>query len=274
MSKFSERKGLVPVSKELQVNGMSVELRNKLWNILDIILWQSKDYLYDEYGEPHINRFSHILWHQYFKLAVDTIPSDSSGILSLIRKHFFKCEWHKVYDFIEFVDNYYRDDSVVKDLRSGFNQVLSEELAGYRLIDGHIVEVTDEQEVAMLQEALEDTKYNLVTTHLKQALKHLSNRENPDYRNSFKESISAVETMARIMVGDEKATLGDALKILEKKGKLHPALKNGFSSIYGYTNDSDGIRHSLIEESSLTIDDAKFFLLSCTSFVNYLKTKI
>ncbi|NOT48655.1 MAG: hypothetical protein HOP17_13015 [Acidobacteria bacterium] len=67
--------------------------------------------------------------------------------------------------------------------------------------------------------------------------------------------------------------MGDALKAIEKKHHLHGALKQGFLKLYGYTSDADGIRHGLMDESALTGDDAKYFLLTCTSFINYLKAK-
>ena len=78
--------------------------------------------------------------------------------------------------------------------------------------------------------------------------------------------------MARIVSGKEKATLGEALKVLEKAGEIHSALKVALTSLYGYTNDDDGIRHAMLEVPDLTQADAKFFLLSCTSFINYLKS--
>jgi hypothetical protein len=51
-------------------------------------------------------------------------------------------------------------------------------------------------------------------------------------------------------------------------------MKNAFLNLYGYTSDANGIRHAMMDEPNLTADDAKFFLLVCTSFINYLKTKI
>ena len=77
-----------------------------------------------------------------------------------------------------------------------------------------------------------------------------------------------------VLTNNPKASLGDALTILEKNGKLHKALKEGFSKIYGYTSDEGGIRHAMLEEPNVDVNDAKFFLLSCTSFVNYLKSRI
>ena len=80
--------------------------------------------------------------------------------------------------------------------------------------------------------------------------------------------------MARVVSGNEKATLGEALKVLEKSGKLHTALKDAFSKLYGYTNDEHGIRHAMLDVPDLSQADAKYFLLSCTSFVNYLKSAL
>ena len=52
------------------------------------------------------------------------------------------------------------------------------------------------------------------------------------------------------------------------------ALKAGFTSLYGYTNDDDGIRHAMLEEPNIDQSDAMYFLFSCTSFINYLKANI
>ena len=64
------------------------------------------------------------------------------------------------------------------------------------------------------------------------------------------------------------------MKLLEKDKKLHAALKDGFGKLYGYTSDDDGIRHSMLDEPDLDVHDAKYWLLSCTSFVNYLKSRM
>lgn len=125
----------------------------------------------------------------------------------------------------------------------------------------------------MLEQALNDNDFPAVRAHLRRALELLSNQKSPDYRNSIKESISAVESLAKVMSGKPKATLGDALKLIEKKGKVHPSLKEGFSKLYGYTSDEGGIRHAMLDEPSLSAADAKFFLLACTNFINYLKSK-
>lgn len=278
MKSFSQRKGIKPVSEVAQIGTMNDELRNSLWNALDSVFWSTHGFVYGHHGGTgEIEEFSRALWAHYFKKPVDSRPgyghpSRGRQILDRIREYFFNCEWNEVYDFLEFVVRLYgREKPRLPDF---LNQTLARELAGYKFIDGTLVDITGPQESQMLEEALKDTRFAPVSAHLERALTLLADRKTPDYRNSIKESISAVEAMARVVSENPKATLGEALKVLEKKGHLHPALKDGFSKLYGYTNDDDGIRHAMLEEPNLDQSDAKYFLLSCTSFINYLKANL
>src|SRR5262249_50572550 len=92
----------------------------------------------------------------------------------------------------------------------------------------------------------------------------------PDHRNSIKEAISAVEAAAKLIAGSEGSGLGPALNRLAAKVTLHGALKAAFLSLYGYTSDSGGIRHALLEEDNVGYDEAKFMLVACSAFVNFL----
>ena len=268
--RFSQRAGLTPVSSIVQTGAMNAELRNSLWNVLDSHVFGTLGFTHSaprSESPPHIKRFGAKLWADFFKLPVDSKPSEGYKILLYIREYFFNVEWYKVYDFIEFVIENQESSS----LRDALNRILERELAGYRLIGNQIVEITDPAEVQLLENVLSDDRFAGVNAHLRRALELLGDRHKPDYRNSIKESISAVESLAQVITGRPKATLGDALKGLKGGDKLHPALSDGFSKLYGYTSDADGVRHAMLEEPTLTAADAKYFLLSCTSFVNYLK---
>lgn len=269
--KFSQRIGIVQVDDVIQTDGMSEALRASLWNVLDVYFWSRVGFQYFPHGGGmgEIREFSRNLWMNYFKQPVDLIPGLSHQIIKEIRKYFFGCKWYEVCDFIEFV---YKSYSIPPFLEMA-NRVLERELAGFRLIGGFFVQVTDASEKEAIEKALEPGPYNGAQTHLRQALQNLANRERPDYRNSIKESISAVESLARELSGNPKATLGDALEVLEKEGHIHAALKKGFSAIYGYTSDADGIRHAMLEASEVDATDAKYFLVSCAAFINYLKAK-
>ncbi len=155
------------------------------------------------------------------------------------------------------------------------NSILEKELSAYRIINCKITSISDEIEIESIENALKNNdKFKDVKTHLDTSLSYLSNRENPDYRNSIKESISAVETICKIITGEN--TLGKALNNLEKSGiKINPSLKSAFEKLYTYTNDEKtGIRHALIDsEYSPDFDEAKFMLVTCSTFINYLKAK-
>jgi hypothetical protein len=266
--KFSQRKGFKPVSEIIQVNGMSPELRSSLWSGLDKFLWSSKDFVHTEYGRAGIFAFSHAMWFHFLKRPADERPTHGNAILGKIRELFFEWEWYEIYDYLEWVVDYL--DQEGEGYQRLFNVLLERELAGYRFIDGKVVDITDQQEVDMLEQALADTRISGAAAHLKRALELLADRKAPDYRNSIKESISAVESVARTIANSPKATLAEALKVLEKTNKIHSALKEGFLKLYGYTSDEQGIRHAMLDEPNVTQADARFMLLSCTSFVNYL----
>ena len=67
---------------------------------------------------------------------------------------------------------------------------------------------------------------------------------------------------------------GNTLKKLKENGiNIHPAMESAFKQLYGYTSDSGGIRHGSIEFVNVASEDAKYMLVSCSAFVNYLMEK-
>lgn len=267
---FSQRKGYKPVRQVLQLEGMDDTLRISLWNILDALFWRQSDFLYA--SRPKVAKiwnFSDSLWFIHFKQPIDQKPDSAHKIVEFIRNHFFTCQWYEVYDFLEFVVQYFKNE----DYTTALNIILQDELAGYRIVSNVVTDVTNEIEIELLETTLADNEFPAVKAHLQRALELLSNKEQPDYRNSIKESISAVESLVKEITGNPKATLGNALGHIEKSGKMHPALKQALSSLYGYTSDENGIRHAMLEEPNISAAEAKFMLLSCTSFINYLKSK-
>jgi hypothetical protein len=272
MKRFSEREGLKKVRTEIQIKSMDEALRNRLWNVLDFYYWKGMIHYSDEIEEDDKAYFTK-LWHYYFKKPVDDLHFEWDYDLSTVKEYFFKCEWYEVYDFMEFTANNYPDEEKNKYFMKTCNDNLEGELSAYRFVGGRITQITSEEEISEIEEVLE-TPLKPVKTHIENSLKLLSDRKSPDYRNSIKESISAVEAICRLITKKDKATLGQALKEVETKVGLHGALKKAFSNLYGYTSSADGIRHSLLDEPKLSFEDAKFMLVSCSAFINYLIPKV
>lgn len=263
--------GFQAVEEVIQADGINEALRNSLWNILDVHIWTPFGYHKGNYvaRSQHVNNLSEHLWLSFFKKRLDARPNYCSQLLGQIRKYFFSAEWYEAYDFTECLVQYHGREGLEKDL----NVILERELAGYRFLKQQLIPITGQAEIESIQRALDATQFAGARGHLAQALSLLSDRENPDFRNSIKESISAVESLARELIGNPKATLGDALRLLEKCGVLHGGLKSGMSAIYGYTSDADGIRHGMLDEPHLDSADAKYYLVACSAFVNYLVEK-
>jgi hypothetical protein len=280
MKKFSEREGFTKVRTEIQVDNMDDALRNKLWNVLDSYYWRIANehaHVLNNFAIiPEMRSFLNRLYNSFLKIPVDTIPKDWRHALQQIRNRFFQREWYFVYDFIEFIANVYEDDTRNEAFKKTSNDVLESELSAYRFVGNQITRITSEEEISTIEEALESPFKN-VSAHLENALKLMSDKVSPDYRNSIKESISAVEAICRLITKNENATLGKALDIIEKEKniELHGALKRAFDCLYGYTSSADGIRHAFSEEKiNADFDEAKFMLVACSAFVNYLIAKM
>lgn len=271
---FSQRMGLVPAIKVAQVDNIDPALKNSLWNVVTLVClsgYSSRDRNYpDRLRSSNFSDFATILYSDFHKAAVDTIPNYWSKFKETLRESYYKMSWHRTYSFLEFIVKINHRDTG-QALIDGFNKALARENSAYRFVSGRLVQITSPEEIDEIERAIASSdQYAGVRTHLQTSLGFLTDKQNPDYRNSIKESISAVESLAKKLVGDDKATLGQALKVLEKHHHLHSSLKNAFSALYGYTNDASGIRHSLMDnESALTQADARFMLICCSAFINF-----
>jgi hypothetical protein len=266
---FSQRKGITPIKSVIQTDSLDADLRNALWSAIAVFYHAVLGRAGELMNELLIN-----FWLYFYKQPVDTF--DAGSVYQKLRSEFLQGNqeaWYRCYDILEFIAAYFPGNVFKDEFIKNCNNALARELSAYRFVGGQITQITSEAEMSSIEEALADThSLRPVHEHLKTALEYLSDRKSPDYRNSIKESISAVESMCNLIT-DGKDTLGEALKKVEAKVAIHPALKKGFSNIYGYTSDAGGIRHALLDEPNLKFEDAKYMLVSCSAFINYLIAK-
>lgn len=278
MEKFSERMNIKKVRNSLQIESIDLELRTSLWNlILKYYFFDFEEYLPIKTNNL-VTYILNRLWDEYFKLPLDTLEYFWGKNLKQIRSYFFNASWFEVYDLVEFLANIHPSEELNKIFIQDSNKILEREGAGYRFISNKITQITSESEIKEIEESLIKTQTkNLspVNTHLIKGLSYLSDKKSPDYKNSIKESISAVEVMCNLILGTKNTTLGDALKKIETEGKInmHGAFKNGLSSLYGFTSDAGGVRHGSLDMSKVDSNDARFMLITCSAFVNYLISK-
>jgi hypothetical protein len=254
---FSERYGH-KLAKKIQIKSMDKDLRTRLWNII-YDLFDDQDYI-------------ELIWRDFHKRNADALDyGDIDLHITWLKNEHDKLNWYRVYDFLEFIVS-----NMDSGKRFGFinkcNRILGAENSGYRFIDKKISPITNKQEILEIERALKLS--DVVRLHIGRGLDLYSNRTNPDYRNSIKESISAVEAICKKITKSD-TTLGKALDTIERKKiiKIAPPLKQGFDKIYGYSSSSDGIRHALTDMKQVNEEDARFMLVTCSAFVKYLEIK-
>jgi len=274
---FSQRMGYSPINLEIQMGYMTSELRTALWNYLFIGPFSTYDAVMPVKANSNLGKLMRDIWTDYFYYSYDRILYHWQGWENNLKKRFFSTEWHEVFNILEFIfERWEFPEQVETEYIPRINKVLERELSGYRFIGCTVTPITTEEELSEIDETLELTKpISPARQQIISSIEKLSNRENPDYRASIKESIGAVETIAILLSRKDKTSLRKALNEIEKKGEIsiHPALKEAFNKLYGWTSDSDGIRHALMEDSNLGFEDAKFMLVTCSAFINYLLAK-
>jgi len=261
---FSERLGYRP-PKPLQIESMDEDLRNDLWSafynsfpddreIPMAICSPSRHPIYSAIWQGHLHNPA----DKYDK--IDT-PHD------FVKDIFLKAKWFLVFDLIEFCLQALHEHTVSRRFEAQCNRVLENENSAYRMIEGLVTPITSKQEIGAIETALR-VLYGPANEHIQKALVLFSNRQNPDYENSIKESISAVESIAKEVTGESKATLGKLTEMLN----LHPAFQDGLKKLYGFTSDAGGIRHANYSDKDLKPDQAtaRFMLVLCSAFVNYI----
>lgn len=257
---FSDRTNKEPINTIIQKDNLDERTRNNIINIIDVIINNC-------HKSSKLDELYNYIYKTVFCVTMDEIPYNRrQPIIDGIRKDW---QYYDILSFIEEIVIWY-NKFFYQDLTGIFNELFEIECVGYRFVNMQITDIINDEEIKEIEEAL-NTKYSACSESINKALNLLYNRERPDYSNSVKESISAIEAICNIILCTNNATLGEALKRLEKSGfQIHSAMKNAFISLYGYTSDKSGIRHNNGIDENTTFEEAKYMLVSCSAFLNYL----
>lgn len=269
---FSQAEGLEPLPQPLRLGETSDEFRNLIWRELFDILRTTiypvskkmvgnwRDIFYDF----HVERL-----HR----PADEFSAAWSEQAQVIKHQIYETEWNKLFDFIQFI---LLHPQCPYGVYHRVNLAFLKSRAAYIVASDRrtIVPAATPEEGKAIKEALRvtaKTGFGGANEHLRLSAKALND---DDFAGSVRESIHAVESVARRLDVGASKTLGPALEALELKSAIHPALKAGFKSIYGYSSDEKGVRHALLEgKSNVDQEDALFMIGACASFVSYLINK-
>lgn len=284
MSLFSERNGYTKPADVLIRECMPEDVCNTLCTLFD----ELQNIIPGDWNRNgSYDALEMFLWCDFLHNRRNDIFSGMYGTTKAVIVPYIRDphnEWYKKLDLLELsikwlnhhVEVRALQQNVLSSFIASINSYFKKLAYSYRIVNFEVVEISSDEEIKAIDEAICCAKDN-VREHLNKSLELLSAKPIGDYRNSIKESISAVEAFCRELTGEE--TLGKALKVLERKGVVIPqVLNNAFVQLYAYTNQpTTGIRHALMDDTGQYVPDrseATFMLISCSAFLNYLRDRI
>ena len=274
---FSQAEGIDQLPRPLALQELPTEVRNLLWSyIYESVKNETTSDICDNLFV--IGSWKGILYDFHVNSLCKAADEFSYALVDQTRelkKLFQEAPYNQVFDFIQFV---LRHDAKPYKFLDVIQSILKRHKCAYMVInDGpSIIPIAiPEQRESIEQsfEVLASGPFDGARTHLRESAKciHAS-----DYAGSVRESIHAVESVARNLSQDAKSSLAPALRALsEKDVVLHGAFKKAIEGFYGYSSDENGIRHSLLdeEEANVDVEDAAFMFGACASFAAYLVNK-
>ena len=270
---FSYRHGFRDFNPEeiLEINrkNMTPELRTRLENLIIKTLHSLKEHNFYIWEEI-INHIWDAFLHKHLLFTPNL-----TGIIQEIEK----MPWYKIYNLLEFMYISFQEHSIMGFsvfLESELNKILEEEFAPYRMIEGLIIPISDDEEIKTVKETFENLdRFHPAKEHLKKALKLLSNRESPDYVNSIKESISALESLANLILGTSGKSLTAIHQKLCSELKCPKPIEMQIKLFYDWVSKEEGIRHGKVhEKTTIGQSEAKLIFIQICGLINYLITKL
>lgn len=278
---FSQAQGYECVPNQLKLEELPEGTRTRLWNLfhnsmkfmpyshvefqVSATLW--RDILLD----LHCYYFAKPIESEFHKRQIYYEEAVNGAFMPI----FLRGKFNKVFDLLTVI---MRNEKCPQDYINEVSKIFSSTSLAYFVVTDVPVTIlpqATEQEGESIINAFSDVDtlgFNGAKSHLRNAGEAINRHR---WADSIRESVSAVESVARQLDPNASKTLGPALNALKKEHRLHPALERAFKSLYGYTSDESGIRHALLDEESALVDseEAIFMYGACASFVSYLCNK-
>ena len=271
---FSDRNAIKPVNTKLQLGELDKRTRISLLNAIN--------WLYDEAfhkissvavasGGTSTDFWVQVLREVYGKPVSysSSKGNDEVKMLKVVGNTVLHDDYDDVLTLVEYMAAQFAEkDRFLGSLHPYqlFNSVFEREYAGYRFVDGSIVRITDDHEISEIGAAAR-TGFDAVDAHMEMAIGLLSNRNIPDYESSARESMAAAEAMCRLVLGTVPGgnlPLREVLQQLKAKPGVQPAFVTAFEALSGFVP-------LLTPDADVSFEEARFLLVSCAGFINYLK---
>lgn len=192
--------------------------------------------------------------------------------------------WEKVFDFCErlyshlasdvrFWDGYANDwevrttrEEVQNYLTDELQRIFLEENLSYSFIQGEVRRrgrSHTKKQISKAEPTLGDPRLDSARKHYAKALAYFEHPSKPDFENSVKEAVCAVEAAARHLFPQTKAkTLGKVINRIKgtEEGQLPKPLADTITGLYAYRNAGDGVSHGGADGGKATRHIAEYAL--------------
>ena len=274
---FSQAQGYEEIPGPLRLEALPRQARTHIWNVFYYHLDQSTETW--AFDQRYISR----IWEEILRakhLFHDNLPLDEwsvnfGPIAQKLRGDIERMPFNKVFDLLQFV---LRHPKCPRTFTGMMIHVFAECRLAYSIDEGEpptiVPSSTEEEGNTIIQslKTLREAGLRGSAEHLRRASECINAN---DWPGSIRESIHAVESVARQVAPEKTDTLTQALNSIDKHSALHSQLKKGIQALYWYTSDEEGVRHALLdrEKASVGMDEAVFMLGACASFAGYLWRK-
>ena len=269
---FAQAEGAIPLPRQLDLKEVSEELRAQLWQLVYNLIEGTKTRggSYESLLGTQWSRILYRWWVYGLHHFGDEYEDNVKFWTQMLGEIFKKGNYVELLGFLEFV---IRQPETNLKFVEAIDAILARCHAAYRVVDQSIIPISPEHQGRVIRQAFAEvsqTPYVGAKQHLTEAGRLLSQGK---WADSIRESIHSVEAVAISIAGKEKTTQ-DALQKIEIRGKINHNLKKAILSLYNFTSDERGIRHSTISgEVNVDEADALYMFGVCAAFVTYMIRK-
>lgn len=296
---FSIREGFAK-ERTVQIDSLDsetlVRLRNEMQYYMPRLGCRAGEILHDFFtpqrlekdGDSSFAQYKIVLHRNNEDIPLEEIRANElrSGLIDQVIKYYAKPnKWDDLFDFCEFIVNEHKQitndlkgddeaksEALLVDAAGGINRVFKKMNVGYRLSadSGLFVPIHSQEEADEVSRAA--ASGGEPGEHIRTAIALFSNRDEPDYDNTFKEAISAVESLVMQETGKSNLRAGLSELVKDKSFFPHPAFAGGIDKLYGFA--SDKVRHGRKKgQMPIDQDTARLMLILCSALVNYIAAR-
>lgn len=189
--------------------------------------------------------------------------------------------WQKLYDFCERLFShltndiaFIKHDTEVLITKSDAQEYLTNEIQllfdeenlGYEFKDGFVQRRGNLHTINLINKAektLSEQRLNAARMHFSKALRNFRDRTKPDYENTVKEAVCAIEAAAKELFPNAKSkTLGDFITwATHRNDCLFPkTIGQTFTGLYAFRNSGEGVSHGATSGDAVTSELSEYVL--------------